>query len=97
MDSKKIGANQTHWKGLWPSAQFLGGAFLRLQDMVDWCRIFLTLFSGNFLCSNEKVFRNSICLELGAGTGVVGLALGKLGAKRVILTDYPSEEVLHRI
>ncbi|RCN40378.1 hypothetical protein ANCCAN_13669 [Ancylostoma caninum] len=52
------------------------------------------LRSGNFLCANEKVFRNSVCLELGSGTGVVGLALGKLGARRVILTDYPKEEIL---
>ncbi|RCN29873.1 hypothetical protein ANCCAN_24363, partial [Ancylostoma caninum] len=72
MESKEIGANQTHWKGVWPSAQYL----------------------GNFLCANEKVFRDSVCLELGSGTGVVGLALGKLGAKRVILTDYPKEEIL---
>ncbi|KIH57813.1 hypothetical protein ANCDUO_11995 [Ancylostoma duodenale] len=68
MESNEIGANQTHWKGVWPSAQYL----------------------GNFLCSNENVFRDSVCLELGSGTGVVGLALGKLGAKRGL--DWQSEE-----
>ncbi|KIH43706.1 hypothetical protein ANCDUO_26283, partial [Ancylostoma duodenale] len=62
MESNEIGANQTHWKGVWPSAQYL----------------------GNFLCANENVFRDSVCLELGSGTGVVGLALGKLGAKRIL-------------
>ncbi|EYC08463.1 hypothetical protein Y032_0066g3780 [Ancylostoma ceylanicum] len=72
METGGIGANQTHWKGVWPSAQHL----------------------GNFLCANEKLFHDSVCLELGSGTGAVGLALGKLGAKKVILTDYPKDEIL---
>lgn len=29
------------------------------------------------------------CIELGAGCGAVGLMAGKLGAQRVLLTDYP--------
>ncbi|ETN69740.1 hypothetical protein NECAME_15126 [Necator americanus] len=49
----QIGANQSHWKGVWSCAQYLG-----------------------------------------SGTGVVGLVLGKLAVKKVILTDYPSEEGL---
>ncbi|VDO87553.1 unnamed protein product [Haemonchus placei] len=68
----RIGANQKHWKGVWPGAQYL----------------------AEFLCSNSEVFRNSVCLELGAGTGILGLTAAKLGARCVILTDHPSEEIL---
>ncbi|XGW10956.1 hypothetical protein V3C99_012448 [Haemonchus contortus] len=68
----RIGANQKHWKGVWPGAQYL----------------------AEFLCSNSELFRNKVCLELGAGTGILGLTAAKLGARRVILTDYPSEEIL---
>ncbi|KAK6055270.1 hypothetical protein COOONC_07224 [Cooperia oncophora] len=67
----RIGANQEHWRGVWPAAQYL----------------------AEFLCGNCGIFVGSVCLELGAGTGVVGLAVAKLGARSVILTDYPSKEV----
>lgn len=33
-------------------------------------------------------------LELGAGTGLAGMVAAKAGAKEVIITDYPAEEVL---
>ncbi|VDM56574.1 unnamed protein product [Angiostrongylus costaricensis] len=49
---------------------------------------------SEFLCCNDHVFANSVCLELGSGTGVVGLSLGRLGAKKVFLTDFPSGEIL---
>ncbi|KAJ1347185.1 hypothetical protein KIN20_002185 [Parelaphostrongylus tenuis] len=67
-----IGANQKHWRGLWPAAKCL----------------------AEFLCCNDHVFANSVCLELGSGTGVVGLSLGRLGARKVILTDFPNDEIL---
>ncbi|VDM76868.1 unnamed protein product [Strongylus vulgaris] len=72
MDSKAIGAHQDHWKGVWPSAQFLAG----------------------FFCANEGLVTDSVCLELGAGTGIVGLAVAKLDVKKVILTDFPGDEIL---
>ncbi|VDL63637.1 unnamed protein product [Nippostrongylus brasiliensis] len=64
-----IGANQQHWRGLWPAAQ------------------------SEFLCGNPCMLAKKSCLELGSGTGLVGIAVGKLGAGRVVLTDYPSDEV----
>ncbi|WKX94036.1 hypothetical protein Q1695_011360 [Nippostrongylus brasiliensis] len=67
-----IGANQQHWRGLWPAAQCL----------------------AEFLCGNPCMLAKKSCLELGSGTGLVGIALGKLGARRVVLTDYPSDEIL---
>ena len=33
-------------------------------------------------------------LELGAGTGLAGIIAAKAGAKEVVITDYPAEEVL---
>jgi nicotinamide N-methyltransferase len=45
----------------------------------------------------EKVawdVRNETVLELGAGTGIAGIVAMKAGAKEVVITDYPAEEVL---
>jgi nicotinamide N-methyltransferase len=38
--------------------------------------------------------RNETVLELGAGTGLAGIVAAKAGAKEVIITDYPTDEVL---
>ncbi len=36
-------------------------------------------------------------LELGAGTGLAGILAGLSGAREVVLSDYPAEEVLENI
>lgn len=38
-------------------------------------------------------FADKSCLELGAGTGVVGISLARMGAARVLLTDGNSATV----
>ncbi|KJH46898.1 hypothetical protein DICVIV_07024 [Dictyocaulus viviparus] len=63
-----IGANQKHWEGVWPGAKCLG----------------VVPLSTEFICCNHNIFANSVCLELGSGTGIVGLSLGKLGAKKIL-------------
>ncbi|CAI2336500.1 unnamed protein product [Caenorhabditis sp. 36 PRJEB53466] len=46
---------------------------------------------GDFLCSNREKIRDGTVLEIGAGaTGVCGLTVAKLGAKRVWMTDHPN-------
>lgn len=43
----------------------------------------------SYLAQNSKLVRDKHVLELGAGTGIVGLACAQLGAAGVLLTDLP--------
>lgn len=53
---------------------------------------------SNHLAANDsRLVRGKNVLEFGAGAGVPGLAAGVLGAKRVVLTDYPSPELLQNL
>uniref|UniRef100_A0A1I7XTA5 N-acetyl-D-glucosamine kinase n=1 Tax=Heterorhabditis bacteriophora TaxID=37862 RepID=A0A1I7XTA5_HETBA len=49
---------------------------------------------ASFLSANHALWRGSTVLELGSGSGLVGIVMGKLGASRVVLTDYPNEQGL---
>lgn len=40
---------------------------------------------------NERLYRSKRVLELGAGTGYLGINLAKLGASQVVLTDLPQQ------
>eukprot|EP00435_Cladocopium_sp_Y103_P041945 s2074_g11.t1 len=42
---------------------------------------------SDYLADNEHLCRGATCLEVGAGTGVVGLTAAYFGAKLVVLTD----------
>eukprot|EP01101_Sappina_pedata_P008352 TRINITY_DN4607_c0_g1_i1.p1 TRINITY_DN4607_c0_g1~~TRINITY_DN4607_c0_g1_i1.p1 ORF type:complete len:282 (+),score=87.98 TRINITY_DN4607_c0_g1_i1:94-846(+) len=42
-----------------------------------------------YLIEHPELTKNKVVIELGAGTGVVGIAASKLGAKTVYLTDLP--------
>ena len=44
-------------------------------------------FLAEFVLGNPEKFRGKRCCELGAGAGVVGVALHRVGAKSVELTD----------
>lgn len=46
------------------------------------------LFMCEFLKRNPEIVRGKRVLELGSGTGIVGLYAAKLGAKHVTLTDF---------
>lgn len=37
----------------------------------------------------EELLRDKVCLELGSGTGIVGIAASLFDAKKVYLTDLP--------
>jgi nicotinamide N-methyltransferase len=41
--------------------------------------------------------RHEAVLELGAGAGLAGIIASKAGAKEVVITDYPAEEVLSNL
>ena len=46
---------------------------------------------ATFLCEHPEYVKNKTVVELGAGPGLPGVVAGKLGAKRVVLTDLPDE------
>ena len=43
-----------------------------------------------FVAAHPECIRHKTVIELGAGTGVVGLAAACLGAASVVLTDLPT-------
>lgn len=51
-----------------------------------------------WLCEpeNRPLFEGKSVLELGSGTGFIGLSLAQLGASRVVLTDLPQQLPLLR-
>lgn len=50
-------------------------------------------FLFEFVLNNPHLFKSRCCLELGSGTGMVGVALYRVGAARVICTDGDLEAV----
>jgi len=56
-----------------------------------------SLHLGQYLCANSGIIRNRSILELGAGTGYLGILCAKyLGAHRVIVSDG-SDDVINNL
>ena len=55
------------------------------------------LFLADYLGRHSSVVRGLSVLELGAGAGLPSLVSCKLGASRVIVTDYPAAGVLENL
>ena len=51
---------------------------------------------SDYFADNEQLCRGATCLEVGAGTGVVGLTVSHFGAKLVVLTDMARQIPLLR-
>ena len=45
------------------------------------------LFLGQFILSFPRLFAGKRCLELGCGSGLVGICLHRVGATQITLTD----------
>lgn len=45
---------------------------------------------------NRGLFEGKSVLELGSGTGIIGLSLAQMGARRVVLTDLEQQLPLLR-
>jgi len=52
------------------------------------------LVASTWLLSHPQVFHGKRCLELGAGTGLLGLTAAQGGASHVLLTDWEPELLL---
>lgn len=57
-----------------------------------WCGSLCLL---QYLINTNYSFADQQLLELGAGTGLLGMSCNKLGAKRVILTDNDVQSLTH--
>ncbi len=57
-----------------------------------WCG---SLGIIQYLLNNKELVNNSVVVELGAGTGVLGMVCKKLGASKVILTDHDEKSLQH--
>lgn len=55
------------------------------------------LFMADYLGKNAAFVRGLTVLELGAGAGLPSLVACKLGARRVVVTDYPAAGVLENL
>eukprot|EP00960_Hanusia_phi_P019905 587452-Hanusia_phi.AAC.7 len=56
------------------------------------------VFLAQYIFENPQLVRGKKVLELGAGVGLPGLACGKLGASRVVLTDLSKPaKILHNL
>eukprot|EP01063_Lacrimia_lanifica_P035888 TRINITY_DN6964_c0_g1_i1.p3 TRINITY_DN6964_c0_g1~~TRINITY_DN6964_c0_g1_i1.p3 ORF type:complete len:217 (+),score=84.63 TRINITY_DN6964_c0_g1_i1:2173-2823(+) len=51
---------------------------------------------AKWVCKYPERVKGKTAVEIGAGTGLVGIAAAKVGAKRVVLTDLPTELPLLR-
>jgi predicted nicotinamide N-methyase len=52
---------------------------------------------ADFLIENCNSFVGKSCLELGSGGALPSLVAASLGARRVVITDYPAEGVIENI
>lgn len=49
---------------------------------------------SDYFETNPDVVRDKTVLELGAGAGLPSIAAAMLGAKKVVMTDYPDHEIV---
>ncbi len=52
---------------------------------------------ADFLANNVIVCQNKTVLELGAGSALPSVVAGVLGARTVVVTDYPEQSVIENI
>lgn len=56
-----------------------------------------SLVLSDYLCNNSNVIESKLCLELGAAFGLPSMVACSLGAKYVVVTDYPAPYLLDNI
>ena len=57
-----------------------------------WCG---SLSVCEFLVGNPELIKDKLIVELGAGTGIIGMVCSRLGAKNIILTDHDEQSLTH--
>lgn len=75
-------------------SHFLWNAGVQLAEFIEEGRVWQ---DENGEHTEEWSVKGESVLELGAGTGLAGLVAGLEGAEKVVISDYPAEEVLQNI
>ncbi len=57
-----------------------------------WCG---SLSVAEYLLDNTQFVSNTSVVELGSGTGLIGMLCSRLGARRVALTDHDPRSIAH--
>ena len=68
------------------------GNGIEISGQKLWCG---SLGAIEYLLDNNDFCKDKIVIELGAGTGVMGMLCKQMGAKRVLLTDYDEKSIKH--
>jgi len=68
------------------------GQGIEISGQKLWCG---SLGAIEYLLDNNDFCKDKIVIELGAGTGVMGMLCKQIGAKRVLLTDYDEKSINH--
>lgn len=66
------------------------GNGIEISGQKLWCG---SLGAIEYLLDNNDFCLNKTIIELGAGTGVMGMLCKKIGSKRVLLTDYDEKSI----
>ncbi|KAG4432434.1 hypothetical protein IFR05_012092 [Cadophora sp. M221] len=77
-------------------SHFLWNAGVQLAEFIEEGRSILGA-DGEAADTEAWSVKGKRVLELGAGTGLAGVMAGLEGAERVIISDYPAQEVLKNI
>lgn len=85
-DAPATAAPTPGFVSLWCSQNIIAGS----TGCHEWSA---GLRMAEFCLSNPDLFRGKSCIELGCGTGVVGVALARAGASPLLLTDGNAEAV----
>lgn len=57
-----------------------------------WCG---SLFVVDYIIRNKQLVIDHLIVELGAGTGVLGMVCSRIGCKKLILTDNDARSIAH--
>eukprot|EP00746_Dinoflagellata_sp_MGD_P141049 gnl/MRDRNA2_/MRDRNA2_74209_c0_seq3.p1 gnl/MRDRNA2_/MRDRNA2_74209_c0~~gnl/MRDRNA2_/MRDRNA2_74209_c0_seq3.p1 ORF type:complete len:268 (-),score=62.23 gnl/MRDRNA2_/MRDRNA2_74209_c0_seq3:102-905(-) len=69
----------------------LADPWLTLDGGNGWCIWSAGEVLSDYVAAHPDLFQGKACLELGAGTGAVGMTLMKQGASSVVLTDVEQQ------
>jgi Lysine methyltransferase len=59
-----------------------------------WCG---SLTVADYILRNKDLIKNRVVIELGAGTGILGMVCSRIGCRKTILTDNDPRSIKHMV